>query len=151
MSHDCLICERITEIKKRTNPCFVKELETGYVVIGDYQTYEGYTLFLCKLHIAQLHMLEKPFKQKFLSEMALVGEAVYKAFSPTKVNYELLGNTETSHLHWHYFPRRSTDPKPVGSVWLQGKEYVYNKSNKPTPEQLAKLRQKLLTELLKVA
>ena len=31
----CLICDRIQQIKKGENPYFVKELETGYVVIGD--------------------------------------------------------------------------------------------------------------------
>jgi len=33
----CLICDRIEMIKNGTNPYFVKELETGYVVIGDNQ------------------------------------------------------------------------------------------------------------------
>ena len=33
----CLICDRIQMIKDGTNPYFVKELETGYVVIGDHQ------------------------------------------------------------------------------------------------------------------
>ena len=42
----CLICERINMIKQGNNPYFVKELETGYVVIGDYQHFYGYTLFL---------------------------------------------------------------------------------------------------------
>lgn len=31
----CLICDRIKSIKEGTNPYFVKEFETGYVVIGD--------------------------------------------------------------------------------------------------------------------
>ena len=30
----CLICDRIEMIKNGTNKYFVKELETGYVVIG---------------------------------------------------------------------------------------------------------------------
>lgn len=46
----CLICDRICMIKDKTNPYFVKELETGYVVIGDYQHFKGYTLFLFKEH-----------------------------------------------------------------------------------------------------
>lgn len=33
----CLICNKIEMIKKGDNPYFVKELETGYVVIGDFQ------------------------------------------------------------------------------------------------------------------
>ncbi|MDS2836880.1 HIT family protein, partial [Streptococcus pneumoniae] len=39
----CLICQRIELIKAGQNPYFVKELETGYVVIGDYQYFKGYT------------------------------------------------------------------------------------------------------------
>ena len=33
----CFICDRIKMIKENNNPYFVKELETGYVVIGDHQ------------------------------------------------------------------------------------------------------------------
>jgi len=47
----CLICQRIELIKSGDNPYFVKELETGYVVIGDHQYFEGYTLFLAKEHV----------------------------------------------------------------------------------------------------
>ena len=46
----CLICDRIEMIKNGTNKYFVKELETGYVVIGDYQHFKGYSLFLFKEH-----------------------------------------------------------------------------------------------------
>jgi len=44
----CLICDRIELIKQGRNPHFVKELETGFVVIGDGQYFKGYTLFLAK-------------------------------------------------------------------------------------------------------
>lgn len=54
----CLICDRIKMIKDDTNPYFVKELETGYVVIGDNQHFKGYTLFLYKDHKTELFHLE---------------------------------------------------------------------------------------------
>ena len=41
----CLICERIEMIKNNENQYFVKELETGYVVLGDNQHFKGYTIF----------------------------------------------------------------------------------------------------------
>jgi len=64
----CLICDRIEMIKNGTNPYFVKELETGYVVIGDNQHFYGYTLFLYKHHgaITELFHLEKEEKMKFM-------------------------------------------------------------------------------------
>lgn len=42
----CLVCERIQKNIEGKNRYFVKELETGYVVLGDYQRFKGYTLFL---------------------------------------------------------------------------------------------------------
>ena len=35
MSETCMVCQRIEKIKRGENPYFVRELETGYVVIGD--------------------------------------------------------------------------------------------------------------------
>ncbi len=99
----CLICDRIQMIKEGINPYFVKELKTGYVVLGDNQHFKGYTIFLCKQHASELHELDADFKLKFLEEMSLVGEAVSHAFPCEKMNYELLGNGD-SHLHWHLFP-----------------------------------------------
>jgi len=84
----CLICQRIEWIKAGENPYFVKELETGYVVIGDHQYFEGYTLFLAKEHVTELHHMETPVKLRFLEEMSLVQEAVSKAFSAQKMNVE---------------------------------------------------------------
>ena len=84
----CLICDRIEMIKKGENPYFVKELDTGYVVIGDNQHFYGYTLFLYKHHgkITELFHLERPEKIKFLEEMSIVAEAVSKAFNAEKMN-----------------------------------------------------------------
>lgn len=94
----CFICERIEMIKNDKNPWFVKELETGYVVIGDFQYFYGRTIFLCKEHVTELHYLEPEFKQKHLQEMALVEEAVARAFHADKMNLEMLGNGDT-HVH----------------------------------------------------
>lgn len=94
----CLICERIELIKQGKNPHFVKELETGYVVIGDGQYFKGYTLFLAKEHVTELHQMEYETKIKFLEEMSIVQEAVSKAFQAEKMNIELLGNGD-AHVH----------------------------------------------------
>ena len=67
---NCLVCERIALIKENRNPYFVRELNTGYVVIGDQQRIKGYTLFLCKQHAYELHQLESHYRDEFLHEMA---------------------------------------------------------------------------------
>jgi len=53
-----MVCGRIKKIIEGSNPYFIAELETGYVVSGDHQFFKGYTLFLCKQHAAELHRLE---------------------------------------------------------------------------------------------
>jgi len=84
----CLICNRISLINDGKNPYFVKELDTGYVVIGDHQHFRGYTIFLCKEHKTELFQLPKLYKMRFLEEMSIVAEAVSKAFKAEKMNYK---------------------------------------------------------------
>jgi len=100
--NNCFVCQRIELIKQNKNQYFVRELKSGYVVLADYQYFYGYTIFISKIHIDELYKLGKTQKL-FLEEMAKVAEAVIKTFKPKKLNYELLGNTD-SHLHWHLIP-----------------------------------------------
>lgn len=150
----CLVCERIKMIKDGTNPYFVKELSTGYVVIGDTQHFRGYTLFLCIEHKIELFHLEHPIKMKFLEEMSIVAEAVSKAFGAEKMNYELLGNGDT-HLNWHLFPRTNGDIENYGNngkgpVWWYPMEKMYCDDNRPSQEKLERVKVNLSNELEKL-
>jgi diadenosine tetraphosphate (Ap4A) HIT family hydrolase len=44
-------------------------------------------------------------------EVLRVGRAIEAAFSPVKVNYDVLGNS-VPHLHTHIVPRYADDPRP---------------------------------------
>ena len=149
-SCNCGVCERINLIRQGKNPYFVRELETGYVVIGDYQRFQGYTLFLCKEHATEIHFLEKEFRSKFLEEMSLTAEAVYNAFQPDKLNYELLGTGNGVHMHWHFFPRRTGDTPTPGPVWRLGSSEMNHDQYLPTEEELNNLKKKLNKELDKL-
>lgn len=143
----CLICERIELIKQGKNPHFVKELETGYVVIGDGQYFKGYTLFLAKEHVTELHQMEYETKIKFLEEMSIVQEAVAKAFQAEKMNIELLGNGD-AHVHWHLFPRKAGDMKGYGHngrgpVWWVPWEEMLSEEYQPKENDLRQLVNRL--------
>ena len=138
-----MICERIELIKQGKNPHFVKELETGYVVIGDGQYFKGYTLFLAKEHVTELHQMEYETKIKFLEEMSIVQEAVSKAFQAEKMNIELLGNGD-AHVHWHLFPRKAGDMKGYGHngrgpVWWVPWEEMSSEEYQPKESDLLQL------------
>lgn len=109
----CEPCERIQQIKEGINLYFVAELETGYVVLGDHQ-----------------------------SEMAQVAEAVYFAFKPKKLNYELLGNGDP-HLHWHIFPRHSNDVRLWGVTWNIDASIRNAEETKPSTEELQSMKEQL--------
>lgn len=147
----CLICDRIQMIKDGKNPYFVKELQTGYVVIGDHQHFKGYSLFLYKQHKTELFQLDMKERCLFLQEMSIVAEATSKAFGAQKMNYELLGMGD-SHLHWHLFPRAFGDLGEYGvngngPVWWYPKDKFYDDSVRPSQDELARMRAALLSEL----
>ena len=152
----CLICDRIGMIRRGENPWFVREMETGYAVIGDHQHFRGYTLFLYKEHgdASELFHLAPARRAKFMEEMCLVAQAVSRAFHAEKMNYELLGMGD-AHLHWHLYPRRKGDIENygnhgVGPVWSYPMEKIYNDDNRPSPEELENMKNKLRTELDKL-
>lgn len=151
----CLICDRIEMIKNGTNPFFVKELKTGYVVIDDNQHFKGYTLFLCKKHATELFYLEKDLSAEFMEEMIMVAKTVKNAFNAEKMNYECLGQGD-AHLHWHLFPRINGDIENYGNqgkgpVWWYPMDKMYNDENRPTEKELEQMRSALLYELDRLA
>ena len=142
----CLICERIDMIKNGTNPYFVVELETGYVVMADHQKYKGYTIFLCKLHVTELHLLPFEYRKKHLEEMSIVAEAVYNVFQADKMNHAMLGNLD-SHVHWHLIPRMNGDIPDKAPIWSLPKEELFQDSYRPTREELNDMSEKLKYEI----
>jgi len=146
MNNSCFVCERIKQIKDGENPYFVAEMASGYAVIGDFQFYPGYTVFLSKVHAVELHDLDKTQRVLFLEEMAKVAEAVYEAFRPVKLNYELLGNVD-SHIHWHIFPRYANDPDPKNPVSVIPASIRNADSTRPSSKQLEEMKKKLRKQL----
>ena len=152
----CLICDRINMIREGKNPYFVKELETGYAVIGDNQHFYGYTLFLYKHHESrtELFHLDMAERAKFMEEMSIVAEAVSRAFGAEKMNYELLGMGD-AHLHWHLYPRRTGDIESYGNngkgpVWWYPMEKMYSEDSAIGGEKLEEMKSLLKNELDKL-
>jgi diadenosine tetraphosphate (Ap4A) HIT family hydrolase len=129
-----------------TNPYFVKELSTGYVVLADHQRYPGYTIFLCKMHVEELHQLPNDFRIKHLEEMSIVAEAAYNAFNADKMNHAMLGNLDR-HVHWHLIPRMKGDLPENAPIWSLPKEELFKDCYRPSEDELSKMIMKLNYEL----
>jgi diadenosine tetraphosphate (Ap4A) HIT family hydrolase len=143
----CDLCERIERAERGDNPFAVVRTATGYVNLADVQYHEGYTIFVAKRCANELHELPEDERDVHVREMAIVAEAVFTAFRPRKLNYELLGNG-TPHVHWHLFPRHADDPEPGRPVWSDpGFLRALEDGEKPVPDRLAQLRARLLAAL----
>lgn len=141
----CKMCEKQKEI--HNDPYFIMELETGYVVLGWFQRFKGYTVFQCKEHGPELFDLEYSYRIKHLNEVSLVAQAVKNAFHPDKMNYELLGNG-CPHIHWHLYPRRKGDTPIVSSVYQLPNEILFDAKTVPTVEEREVYKKLIKEELI---
>ncbi|AVW11484.1 HIT family protein [Lactiplantibacillus paraplantarum] len=146
MTSACTICDRIKLIQAHQNPYFVRELTTGYVVLADSQYFEGYTLFLAKYHVTELHYLPRREELLYLEEMSIVQEACAQAFHADKMNVELLGNGD-AHVHWHLFPRHNNDTPKPGPVWWTPLETMYGDDVSRDAPRLSRLKYALNTAI----
>lgn len=94
----------------------IQDLSASVAVLGHDQHYRGYTLVIAKTHATELYQLGERESAQYFQDMLRTARAIATAFTPRKMNYELLGNT-VPHLHWHLFPRYEGDPNPARPVW----------------------------------
>ena len=80
------------------------------------QYFRGYSFVTLKWHTEELYQLTDKDRKNFLEDMSKIASGLAKAFSPDKMNYELLGNG-MPHLHWHLIPRYKTDPLWGRPIW----------------------------------
>jgi diadenosine tetraphosphate (Ap4A) HIT family hydrolase len=145
VAEGCEICARLANLTP-DYPYFIAELPSGYAVLGDNQQIPGYTLFLSRICAPELHELPREQRAAFLHDMSRVAEAMFRAFQPRKLNYELLGNS-VAHLHWHLFPRYEDDPNPQWPVWNNEAWRNAPRRTPSEPERLAVMRESVRGEL----
>ncbi|GIG60731.1 DeoR family transcriptional regulator [Longispora fulva] len=112
--------DRIGAARRGENPTVLAKMRSGYAVIGDTQFLPGYCVLLSDIDDAE-HLSDLPLEERtqFLTDMALLGEAVFNACNGDdphfrRINYEILGNTD-HYLHAHVFPRYAWEPPEMRS------------------------------------
>ena len=125
---------RILSAINGTNPMLIKELKGGYAVFGDVQFLPGYCVLLPKKEVNSLNVLYLEEREQFLSDMSILGDAIIHSCTPTRVNYDILGNTD-NFLHAHVFPRYDWESKERQKmpVWLYDSSNWRNKETSYNP------------------
>ncbi len=91
-------------------PAMVSKLRSGWVVMGERQVFAGYCLLLADPVVDQLNALEPDRRAQFLSDLALIGDALLASTAAVRINYAIFGNLEPA-LHAHVFPRYAAEPE----------------------------------------
>jgi len=89
---------------------FAGERCDAYLVRADIQ--RGLTIAVFRgRHVVEPTELDDAEAATYGREVLRVARAIEAAFSPIKLNYDLLGNS-VPHLHTHIVPRYADDPRP---------------------------------------
>ena len=114
-----LIHRRVKAANLGKNSTVICRMRSGWVVLGDLQFLPGYSLLLSDPVVRDLNALTIEKRGEFLQEMTIVGDALLEVTGALRINYEILGNSETA-LHAHIFPRYSNEPeeKRRKPVWF---------------------------------
>ena len=141
---------RILSAINGTNPMLIKELKGGYAVFGDVQFLPGYCVLLPKKEVNSLNVLTLEEREQFLSDMSVLGDAIIHSCTPTRVNYDILGNTD-NFLHAHVFPRYEweSEERKKMPVWLYDSSNWHNKETAYSPIKHDKIRNSILEYLNK--
>src|SRR5512136_575391 len=105
-----LITERVAQARAGTNDTVICRVKSGWAVIGDVQFLPGYCLLLPDPVVPSLNDLTEQDRSRFLIDMVRIGDAILKVTGATRINYEILGNSEPE-LHAHIFPRYDHEPE----------------------------------------
>ncbi|MBM3225779.1 MAG: HIT family protein [Candidatus Tectomicrobia bacterium] len=114
----CTLVEKLKDMEVYPSPMFqgrdvwkIYELPTAIAILRPDQYYPGNTLVVAKTHATELYHLPLSESTQYYQDILRMARALALAFTPRKMNYALLGNTE-AHLHWHLVPRYDWDPNP---------------------------------------
>ncbi|MBA2406148.1 MAG: HIT family protein [Bdellovibrionales bacterium] len=135
----CPLCERVKSIQEGKYPYLIHEFKNSYLLLGEHQFFEGYSVLVSKNHYREMTDLPADLAAELFQEMMTASRAIEKAFSPKKMNMCSLGNV-VDHVHWHFFPRYGNDPQFFDPPWLRMKLFD---SARITPAQAAVNIQKI--------
>jgi diadenosine tetraphosphate (Ap4A) HIT family hydrolase len=116
----------------------IADLPTTWVTAPPSAPLPGYICVVAKRHVAEPFELDEPEFTAFWKEAMAVAAALDELLQPSKMNYEIHGNT-IRHVHLHLFPRFAGDPFEGGPI--DGRIGVFDRS----PEDIGRLKAAIAT------
>ena len=112
---DTAIHRRVALLRAGADPTCIARLGSGWAVFGEQQFLRGYALLLPDPVVGTLNALQGTVRQRFLDDMARLGDAVLAATGALRINYAMFGNVEPA-LHAHVVPRYVDEDPALATV-----------------------------------
>ncbi|MGH2935522.1 MAG: HIT family protein [Gaiellaceae bacterium] len=109
MSQACPICRRGAPLD------VIADYANVWVTAGEKGPLPAYVCVVSKEHVVEPFELPPDALDAFWREAMLVARVLAALAQPTKMNYEIHGNT-IQHLHMHLYPRFAGDPYVGGPI-----------------------------------
>ena len=102
----------------------IYRLPSGWVFLCGMQFLSGYCILHADPEVPSLNDLPPDMRQIFLTDMALVGDAILAVTGAERINYALMGNSDPV-LHAHIVPRYAWEPEELrkGLPWSHPNAY----------------------------
>jgi len=116
---------RIEAARQGQNPSVICCMPSGWVNLADKQYLRGYCILTADPLVESLNALEVNARAQFLTDMALVGDALLEVTGAYRINYAIAGNN-VPILHAHIVPRYKTEPEDMrlNHPWAYPTEYM---------------------------
>lgn len=82
----------------------VCKMQVSTVYLNNEQEYLGRCTVVLNSHKTELFQLDDEERNRFMSDVAMVAEAVKNEFAAEKINYAVYGDID-SHIHFHVVPK----------------------------------------------
>lgn len=105
-----IIHQRVELANLGKNPSAIVKLKSGWVVMADKQSVEGYCLLFSDPVVSDLNSLSEAARAQYCLDTIRVGDALLKITGAYRINYETWGNVDPA-LHTHIVPRYMSEPE----------------------------------------
>ncbi len=119
------IPERLAKAREGTNPTIICQVPSGWAALSDMQFLRGYIIHTADPVVASLNELSLEGRNRYLNDMALIGDALIDVTGAYRINYFIAGNTDP-FLHAHILPRYLSEPEQYrkGLPWSYPREVI---------------------------
>jgi diadenosine tetraphosphate (Ap4A) HIT family hydrolase len=123
-----LIHRMVDACRAGNDPAVIARLASGWAVLGRRQVLTGYCLLLPDPVVPHLNALAPADRDRFLSDLGKLGDAVLEVTGALRINYAIFGNLEPA-LHAHVHPRYANEPdamrtnNPFAYDWTQAPSF----------------------------